>query len=223
MREEAWQGGINFPCVIWGSSGVRSFLECGKEYICRARFGRGGKGTGGGEPPGRKAGEEAMSEITTLCYIEQDGKYLMLHRTKKKADINAGKWIGLGGHMEEGESPDDCVVREVFEESGLQLISYKIRGIVTFFQTGGSAEYMFLYTADGISGELADTCVEGELAWVEKERVPMLPVWEGDRIFLKLLLDGEDFFSLKLCYRGDALVQAILNGKETALVPSSDA
>lgn len=160
-----------------------------------------------------------MGEITTLCYLERDGQYLMLHRTKKKQDINGGKWIGLGGHVEPGESPDDCVVREVFEESGFRLTAFKIRGIITFCQEGGDTEYMFLYTADGFAGELAASCDEGELAWVEKERVSDLPLWEGDRIFLKLLQDGTDFFSLKLCYRKDALVGAVLNGREISLVP----
>lgn len=160
-----------------------------------------------------------MAEITTLCYIERDGKYLMLHRVKKKQDINEGKWIGLGGHVEPGESPDDCVLREVLEESGLKLSSYRLRGIVTFCPEGGDTEYMFLYTADGFSGELCDTCGEGELAWVKKECVPGLPLWEGDRIFLRLLREDAEFFSLKLCYRGDALVRAVLNGRETGPMP----
>ncbi len=155
-----------------------------------------------------------MIEVTTLCYLEQDGQYLMLHRVKKKQDANAGKWIGLGGHVEAGESPDDCVVREVFEESGLRLTSFQIRGIITFCQEGRDAEYMFLYTADGFFGELAAACDEGELAWVEKERVYDLPLWEGDKIFLRLLKERTDFFSLKLCYRGDVLVQVVLDGEQ---------
>ena len=128
-----------------------------------------------------------MGEITTLCYIERDGQYLMLHRVKKKEDINAGKWIGLGGHILPGESPDDCVVREVLEESGLRLTSYRIRGIITFCQEGREAEYMFLYTADGFEGVLTE-CDEGDLSWVWKEQVFKLPLWEGDKIFLRLLL-----------------------------------
>ncbi len=153
-----------------------------------------------------------MGEITTLCYIERDGQYLMLHRVKKKEDINVGKWIGLGGHILPGESPDDCVVREVLEESGLRLTSYRIRGIITFCQEGREAEYMFLYTADGFEGILTE-CDEGDLSWVRKEQVFKLPLWEGDKIFLRLLLEDGDFFSLKLCYRGDLLERAVLNGK----------
>ena len=153
-----------------------------------------------------------MGEITTLCYIERDGQYLMLHRVKKKEDINAGKWIGLGGHILPGESPDDCVVREVLEESGLRLTSYRIRGIITFCQEGREAEYMFLYTADGFEGVLTE-CDEGDLSWVWKEQVFKLPLWEGDKIFLRLLLEDGDFFSFMLCYRGDLLEGAVLNGK----------
>ncbi|MDE7327522.1 MAG: 8-oxo-dGTP diphosphatase, partial [Lachnospiraceae bacterium] len=127
-----------------------------------------------------------MGEVTTLCYVEREGQYLMLHRVKKKEDINAGKWIGLGGHVEANESPDDCVLREVKEECGLSLTSFQIRGIITFCQEGRDAEYMFLYTADGFEGEIAE-CDEGELAWVNKENVWGLPLWEGDKIFLGLL------------------------------------
>ncbi len=154
-----------------------------------------------------------MNEITTLCYIERDNQYLMLHRIKKEKDINAGKWIGLGGHLIPSESPDECVLREVKEESGLTLISFKIRGIITFCLEGQDAEYMFLYTADDFCGEIIE-CNEGELAWVDKERVLELPLWEGDKIFLNLLQEREEFFSLKLCYRGDILVEAVRNGKE---------
>ncbi len=154
-----------------------------------------------------------MNEITTLCYIERDNQYLMLHRVKKEKDINAGKWIGLGGHLILGESPDECVLREVKEESGLTLTSFQIRGIITFCLEGQDAEYMFLYTADGFCGEITE-CDEGELAWVNKERVLELPLWEGDKIFLKLLQEKAEFFSLKLCYRKDMLVGAVLNGEE---------
>ena len=115
-------------------------------------------GTSADRTGGQEDRAGAMIEVTTLCYLEQDGQYLMLHRVKKKQDANAGKWIGLGGHVESGESPDDCVVREVFEESGLRLTSFQIRGIITFCQEGRDAEYMFLYTADGFSGELAAAC-----------------------------------------------------------------
>ncbi|MDE7297878.1 MAG: NUDIX domain-containing protein [Lachnospiraceae bacterium] len=157
-----------------------------------------------------------MYTITTLCYLERDGEYLMLHRVRKKQDINQGKWIGLGGHLEAGESPEDCVVREVFEECGLTLTSWRLRGIVTFLPEGGDGEYMFLYTADGFEGTLAE-CDEGELAWVKKERVYELPLWQGDRLFLDLLRTREEFFSLKLWYRGDALVEAALDGRKLEL------
>lgn len=151
---------------------------------------------------------------TTLCYIEQDGKYLMLHRIKKKVDINKGKWIGVGGKFEEGESPDECLLREVQEETGLTLTSYRCRGIVTFQPSLSSpAEYMHLYTADGFTGKLASNCPEGELKWIEKPEVLSLNLWPGDRIFLNLLEQDAPFFSLKLVYDGDALVKVALDGK----------
>jgi 8-oxo-dGTP diphosphatase len=148
---------------------------------------------------------------TSLCYIERDGCYLMLHRTKKKQDPNAGKWIGVGGKFEAGESPEECALREVLEETGLTLVSPRLRGIVTFVSDACPTEYMFLFTADCFTGELRP-CDEGELAWVEKERVLSLPLWEGDRVFLRLLAEGRPFFSLKLSYRGDTLVSAVLDG-----------
>lgn len=149
---------------------------------------------------------------TTLCYIERDGQYLMLHRIRKKNDINAGKWIGVGGHFLDGESPDDCLLREVFEETGLRLTSYRCRGIVTFVPDDGECELMHLYTADGFEGTLTD-CDEGVLRWVNKEDVPSLPLWEGDRVFLRLLGTEAPFFSLKLVYRGGVLAGAVLDGK----------
>ena len=149
---------------------------------------------------------------TTLCYIERDGQYLMLHRIRKKNDINAGKWIGVGGHFLDGESPDDCLLREVFEETGLRLTSYRCRGIVTFVPDDGECELMHLYTADGFEGTLTD-CDEGVLRWVNKEDVLSLPLWEGDRVFLRLLGTEAPFFSLKLVYRGGALAGAVLDGK----------
>ena len=152
------------------------------------------------------------SPLTTLCYIEKDDCYLMLHRIKKKNDINKDKWIGIGGHFEEGESPEECLLREVKEETGLSLLSYHFRGIVTFVTTQGITEYMCLYTSDSFEGELL-ACDEGELEWVKKERFPELNFWEGDYIFLKLLEEREDFFSLKLVYDGDKLLEAILDGK----------
>lgn len=151
---------------------------------------------------------------TTLCYIEQNGEYLMLHRVKKLKDINKGKWIGVGGKFEEGESPDECLLREVREETGLTLTSYRCRGIVTFRPAlTGPAEYMHLYTADSFTGELTANCSEGVLKWVKKPEVLSLNLWSGDRIFLRLLEQDAPFFSLKLVYDGDELVQAVLDGR----------
>ncbi len=149
-------------------------------------------------------------KITTLCYIEQDGRYLMLHRTVKKRDPNEGKWIGVGGHLEEGESPEDCLVREVREETGLTLKKWKFRGLVTFVSDRWETEYMCLYTSDCFQGELLN-CPEGELAWIRKEEVQNLRLWEGDRVFLKLLEEEEGFFSVKLSYRGEELVQTVIS------------
>lgn len=146
---------------------------------------------------------------TTLCYVEQDGKYLMLLRNKKKQDENAGKWIGVGGKFEEGESPQDCLLREVQEETGLRLTQYRFRGIVTFVSDRYETEYMHLFTAHGFEGELIP-CDEGELRWVEKDEVLSLPLWEGDREFLRLLREEAPFFSLKLVYQGDKLVSSKL-------------
>ena len=154
---------------------------------------------------------------TTLCYIEQDGKYLMLHRVKKN-DINHDKWIGIGGKFEEKESPEDCALREVKEETGLTLTSYAYRGLVTFVSDRYETEYMHLFTADGFTGELID-CDEGTLEWVDKALVPTLPTWAGDRIFLDLLARDVPFFSLKLEYVGDTLVRAVLDGRERSLPP----
>lgn len=146
---------------------------------------------------------------TTLCYVEQDGKYLMLLRNKKKQDENAGKWIGVGGKFEEGESPQDCLLREVQEETGLRLTQYRFRGIVTFVSDQYETEYMHLFTAHGFEGERIP-CDEGELRWVEKDEVFSLPLWEGDREFLRLLREDAPFFSLKLVYQGDKLVSSKL-------------
>ena len=140
----------------------------------------------------------AKSEHTTLCFIIKDGKVLMMLRNKKKQDINQNKWIGVGGHFEHGESPDECLLREVKEETGLVLTSYKARGIVTFCYKD-VVEYMHLYTADQYEGELS-VCNEGELSWIDKDKVMDLNIWEGDRIFLKLLLEDAGYFSLKLVY-----------------------
>ena len=150
-----------------------------------------------------------QNKLTTLCYIEQDDCYLMLHRIRKKNDANEGKWIGVGGHFEEGESPEECLLREVYEETGLTLTSYRLRGIITFVSDEWSSEYMHLYTADGFEGDLEDAmvnCKEGVLKWVPKTDLFGLSLWEGDKIFLKMLLEKDNIFSLKLEYKGDDLV-----------------
>ena len=149
---------------------------------------------------------------TTLCYIEQDGCYLMLHRVKKENDENKDKWIGIGGKFEDKESPEDCVLREALEETGLTLTSYRYRGLVTFVSDRWPTEYMHLFHADGFSGQLKN-CDEGDLQWLPKEQLYSLPMWEGDRIFLDLLEQDVPFFSLKLVYEGETLVEAVLNGK----------
>ena len=154
----------------------------------------------------------AKSPLTTLCYMEKDDQYLMMHRVKKKDDGNHDKWIGIGGHFEFGESPEECLLREVREETGLVLTSWRFRGLVTFV-SGDWEEYMCLYTADGYTGEMTE-CNEGELVWVEKSRIPQLNIWEGDKIFLDLLDREYPFFSLKLVYAGDQLVKASLDGKD---------
>ena len=148
--------------------------------------------------------------FTTLCYIEKENKYLMLHRTSKKKDGNKDKWIGVGGHFEKGESPEECLLREVKEETGLELTSYQFRGIVTFISNEWPDEYMCLYTADRYTGDIGN-CDEGELVWVEKEKIMDLNIWEGDKIFLNLMTENQPFFSLKLEYKGDKLVNTFLN------------
>lgn len=148
-----------------------------------------------------------LMKMTTLCYIENNDCYLMLHRTKKKKDVNKDKWIGVGGHAEGNETPQECLLREVKEETGLSLTSYKFRGLITFISDEYEAEMMCLFTADGYTGELI-TCDEGELEWVKKSDVPQLPTWEGDAQFLKLLLEDEKrFFAMKLRYEGERLVE----------------
>ena len=151
---------------------------------------------------------------TTLCYIENPaGEYLMLHRVKKKNDLNHDKWIGIGGKFEDGESPEECVLREAWEETGLTLTDYRYRGLVTFVSDEWGTEYMHLFRCKDFTGELKD-CDEGTLEWIEKERLFSLPIWEGDRIFLRLLDSDCPFFSLKLCYSGERLMSARLNGEE---------
>lgn len=154
-----------------------------------------------------------MQEInTTLCYIEKDGCYLMLHRIKKQNDVNQDKWVGIGGKFEDRESPEDCVLREAREETGLTLHHPEYRGIVTFVSDRWETEYMHLFWSDSFSGSIKE-CDEGVLEWISKEDLMQLPMWAGDVIFLKLLEERVPFFSLKLCYEGDRLTKAVLNGE----------
>lgn len=149
--------------------------------------------------------------LSTLCYLKRDGRILLLLRDRKERDANAGKWIGIGGKFGEGESPEECLLREFREETGLTLTAYRFRGIVTFVSDEAPTEYMHLFTATAASGTLRD-CDEGTLSWIPEEKTASLPQWEGDRVFLRLLKRGEPFFSLKLRYEGETLVQASLNG-----------
>ena len=149
---------------------------------------------------------------TTLCYLERDGQYLMLHRVKKQHDENHDKWIGVGGKFEDGESPEDCALRETREETGLTLTRWRYRGLVTFVSDRYETEYMHLFTADGWTGTPKE-CDEGELAWIGKHALAALQQWEGDRIFLQLMDEHVPFFSLKLVYAGDTLTEAVLNGE----------
>lgn len=148
---------------------------------------------------------------TTLCYLERGDEYLMLHRTKKAQDPNRDKWIGVGGKFREGESPEECLLRETREETGLTLTDYRYRGLVTFVSDRWPGEYMHLFTATGWTGE-PHPCDEGELAWIKKRDLLSLPLWEGDKLFLKLLDTEAPFFSLKLQYEGERLARAALNG-----------
>ena len=152
-------------------------------------------------------------QMTTLGYIETRESYLMLHRLKKEQDVNEGKWIGIGGKFEYGESPEECMIREAKEETGLAVTSMKFRGILTFICDKQDPEYICLYTIDGFSGQLKE-CDEGELLWVPKDEIFGLNLWEGDRIFFDLLQKDVPFFSLKLCYEGDQLLEAVLNGEK---------
>ena len=158
---------------------------------------------------------------TTLCYIRRGEDYLMLHRIKKEHDLNRDKWIGIGGKFEDKESPEDCLLREVREETGLILTRYRYRGIITFVSDRWPTEYMHLFTADGFSGALRE-CDEGVLEWLPRGRLLELPHWEGDAIFLKLIEDdGQPFFSLKLRYEGETLAEAVLDGKHLRGGPAS--
>ncbi len=154
--------------------------------------------------------------LTTLCYIEKEDSYLMLHRTKKAGDISKDMWIGVGGHFEGEESPVQCLLREVKEETGLTLTSYRLRGVITFLSDEAEGEYMFLYTADGYEGKLAD-CDEGELCFVKKSELNSLYFWTGDEIFLKLIRENHPVFDLILEYQGKTLKRAVLDGRELEL------
>ena len=144
--------------------------------------------------------------LSTLCYIEKDNKYLMLHRTKKKNDINKDKWLGIGGKFEEGESPEECIVREVMEETGLKLNSYQLRTIVTYVSTNWETEYMYVFTSNDFTGDLIE-CNEGDLQWIDKDEVTKLNTWEGDKIFVEKLQKDSRFFTVKFEYDGDKLVR----------------
>ena len=148
------------------------------------------------------------TKLTTLCYIEKDEKYLMLHRIKKVNDENHDKWIGVGGKFESGESPEDCLLREVREETGLELTKYQFRGLVTFVSNEWGTEYMHLFTATEYEGEMKE-CEEGELVWVPKKEIPNLNLWEGDNVFFRLLEETQAFFYLKLRYEGEDLVETV--------------
>ncbi|MCI8539052.1 MAG: 8-oxo-dGTP diphosphatase [Oscillospiraceae bacterium] len=146
-------------------------------------------------------------KLTTLCYLEREGQYLMLHRVSKKNDVNKDKWIGVGGKFERGETPEECLLREVREETGLTLLGYRFRGLLTFLYNEDDPEYIFLYTSNQFEGELRD-CDEGVLEWVDQDRLESLNLWEGDKIMFRLLREREDYFSLKLRYQGDTLLGA---------------
>ena len=150
---------------------------------------------------------------TTLCHIEKDGKYLMLHRVKKQNDLNHDKWVAVGGKFEDKESPEECNFRETLEETGLTLNSVRYCGIVTFVSDKWETEYMHIFWSDDFSGEIK-ACDEGDLCWIPKEDVYNLPIWEGDKIFLRLIDEKAPFFSLKLEYVGDTLIKAVLNGEQ---------
>ena len=152
--------------------------------------------------------------LSTLCYITRGDEVLMLHRVKKKNDLNKDKWIGIGGKFEAQESPDECLLREAMEETGLRLTSWRCRGVVTFLSDTWEGEYMYLFTADGFEGMLKE-CDEGELQWVPRAFLDELPKWEGDKIFLELLWQNAPFFLLTLRYQRDTLLEAVLNGEKT--------
>ncbi len=144
--------------------------------------------------------------LSTLCYIEKDGKYLMLHRTKKKKDINKDKWLGIGGKFEDGESPEECIIREVKEETGLTIRNYELRCIVTYVSTNWETEYMYVFTSNEFEGELIE-CNEGDLQWIDKDKVLKLKIWEGDKIFIEKIQKDNTFFTIKFNYDGEKLLK----------------
>jgi len=148
--------------------------------------------------------------FTTLCYLEKDGAWLMLHRTKKVNDINKDKYIGVGGHIEHGESPEECIRREITEETGLIAGEVRLRGLITFV-IDDYDEYTFLYTCDSFTGT-EHACTEGDLRWIPKDEVEKLPIWEGDKVFFRLLREDKPFFSLKLTYVHDVLTDVQVDG-----------
>ena len=154
---------------------------------------------------------------TTLCYIERNGAYLLLHRIKKKHDLNEGKWIGIGGKLEEGETVEECLLREVREETGLTLTEYRYAGRIRFESDTWPAEIMHLYHATGFSGELVPDCNEGRLAWIDKAEADSLPMWEGDRLFLTRMQEGGPFFHMILRYRGDSLTESVVGDESLSL------
>ena len=150
--------------------------------------------------------------LTTLCYLIRDGRYLMLYRNKKENDQSEGKYLGVGGKMIEGESPDECARREILEETGFTVEDLTLRGVVTFLSDCYEDEIMFLYSAEQFTGDLRE-CDEGELSWVDADKVLSLPAWEGDKYFLKPLLEGREGIEVKLSYRGDRLIEASVGGE----------
>ncbi len=165
---------------------------------------------------GKNSGKKQRPPVkrTTLCHIERGGEWLMLHRTKKENDLNGGKWIGVGGKLEPGETPDECAVRETFEETGLTLTSFRRAGVIHFILPKWGDEDSYLYLADGFTGELRNDCDEGELAWIPKEDVMSLRLWEGDKAFLPLLLRGETDIEMTLVYDADDNLLEVREGRE---------